>query len=128
MSKAITKSASDFLSGPVYKIMYDPNVDKVVHVAKFSKASDDILMTNTSNAKDGMIYFLDQQEAETMAENLTKGKPKAYYPFIVSELDAKQKKRLLKKSKEVIIVPRQTKYGMGNEVIPLIPNIELNQL
>ena len=116
----------DVLNIPWFRIIYDPTKDKVRHVAKFSEVSDDVLMTNTHAAKGGPLLFDNRADAETMAEALTTGKSKAYYPFIVEEISPANVKRLLQKAPKAVRYARKTKYGMAWDLIPLPDNVILD--
>ena len=117
-----------FLNSDWYRIMYDPTRDRVVHIAKFSKGSDDILMTNTSNVKGNCLMFDNQVTAEEFAETLTE-KKKAYYPFIVVNIKGTPalKRMVSGKTTRVVIFERQTRYGPALDILPLVDEIELTE-
>lgn len=107
-----------FLSWDWYRIGYDDR-DKAIHLAKFSKKGPGILMTNTSNDKDGIVHFFDLKDAEPFLEAISQGKSKAMYNFEIKEVPERTMKRLISGCSQAAVCQLYTKYGWAYQIYPL---------
>lgn len=110
-----------FLNWDWYRIGYDEN-DKAKHFAKFSKKGPGIIMTNTSNDKDGIVYFFDLKDAESFLENIKQGKSKALYEFEIKNVQDRVVRRLIGNCSQAAVCQLNTKYGSAYQVYPLKDN------